>query len=1568
PGRGLAAASASLARIATLPKEFAARHASRDEPRARSLAGPRAQDANDDALARAALAFPLSPSGRIAARVLGDRAIERGDAAEAAWRLSAALDRSNADADIAFRLRASEILSGLSFSGPDPDPKTPVVFLGELSLPGRALARLPLPSKASEPFEPGARRFGTMLPTPAIPPSFRERYESRGLPKPLPFFPVLAASRLWVQTAGALYAIEPATGRISWRQPDEPKADPWRALRGADLRPAAEGARVAAVRDQDLWVFDALTGRVVLRARDVKPARELLEDAIAISSPLLADGRIYVGLARPRGDAEHVLACLSARTGEVLWSTRLATSGPFRHLGEAFVPSPPVLSGGRVYLLTNAGAIGCADARTGRALWCATYKSVPDGAKRREVIENRRATDPPVASAGRIVALPRDADELCAWNAATGEPLWSVPRERDRSLLGIAGGFLVTAGERVRALDPETGIAKSETILPAPAEAAGALAGESALVPTAAGIVRVSVRDARVLETTTWDGDGPGNLSIAAGLLFVATGDAIHARENWPGTVRRLSGPGSAFERGRLLVRRGATAEGRKALEQARIEASGPDEQAKVESEIRRADLEAGRTALAAGRCLEAAAAFQSALALAEAPESRQRILLNLADALAAAGNAAGSVAALQDALDGPEGETRERAVARMTRRLREAKASAYAPIEAKAAARRKALAKERSPEALLEVARAYPHSSAAREAVLDAARRLLESDRAEDALRMLEEAVALIPGGEADPAIAARRIEAAIQAGIPALARAPLRSLASVPPETRVPWKKGEANAAEAVEAARALLSMRLDDFDFGNAESIREAARTEVMIPNGLREDGAGDRVFVPAEGEPEAPPALFLVREESPGEGASATISRIDLDGGDPVFRREIGPWRGRGILGRDALYLWEGSEVLALDLRTGEPRWKASLQAARPPAEAGAPLRFARVRDRKGGIRALAIVHGVLVAAGEDREAAGIDPAGGRILWRKPLPAGLHPRILRGPGGAAAFLLEDRPVIVGLRAADGAQSFEQRLREGDARLTDAALIPGDRDGAVALLYGSRRLMAAVPGAKGPRFDVELPAFAERILAAPGRIVPVPSAMDAKAPKAQAFDAATGALAWESTIPTLPAARLLVNRTALFILQDAWGNSPARIRAVRLDDGRDRFHVSNSRFDRVASSALVSERHLVLAAPRATEAWVLDARTGKVRRRIEPPRGVPLESARAVEDRLLLSTPRTTLILKSIPEDRASARRIAREEDRRASPGPDADRRLSEAFALEGRPQEALEALRPILARANLPETETDRIRARVQGLRERAITPVFEDPGVPDAARPRARQRTAVYPAVRFAKPPSIDGVLSEAWPEPLSIRLTDQSGLERIHLPGIPPVPWHGPADLSAKIYFAWDDRALYFAVDVDDERHELYAHEDGVWRGDAVLIAFDPEGDGGYGFAGPGRPADVVLTQALMKQLPQPGRQTHIPPGSFAVRRKPDETGTVYESEIPWTYFRNLRGTKGTTLSANFKIMDDDGGGARQGMALSPGLGLHHEKSRFHDGFAPALFGRILLVLDPDEAREPAGR
>jgi outer membrane protein assembly factor BamB len=197
---------------------------------------------------------------------------------------------------------------------------------------------------------------------------------------------------------GNLYCLDAASGRERWRAP----------LGGAVAStPAVSGdVVVATARERTVAAVDLATGRVRWRFEAGKDLPFDWEWDYWLSSPTIADGRVYVG----SGDGK--LYALELASGRKLWE--LPTGGRVR--------SSPAVSDGVVYGGSMDGRVYAIAADTGRRLWTFETEGVSIDQKAAG-FDRRSIVSSPALSDDLLLVGSRDA-HLYAVDRKTGRQAW----------------------------------------------------------------------------------------------------------------------------------------------------------------------------------------------------------------------------------------------------------------------------------------------------------------------------------------------------------------------------------------------------------------------------------------------------------------------------------------------------------------------------------------------------------------------------------------------------------------------------------------------------------------------------------------------------------------------------------------------------------------------------------------------------------------------------------------------------------------------------------------------------------------------------------------------------------------------------------------------------------------------------------------------------------------------------------------------------------------------------------------------------------------------------------------
>ena len=246
-------------------------------------------------------------------------------------------------------------------------------------------------------------------------------------------------------------------------------------------------------------------------------------------APLAVDERLYVTIRRTAVQVELAIACIDAKTGQLLWQQPVAidleTPPDAYHRIEHELLS---FGAGAVYFATQAGLLVSLNADSGQMNWVATYPSYPLSPA--ELSHPAHAgLLPPVFDRGTLYLAPRDASHVMAYDAATGVLLWRTPKPgRINALLGIADNVLVAGGDRLWRISADSGRVHAPFGYDDPAGfgfGRGAIAGRSIFWTTREELFEVEIASGAALRRIPLEllrQSTGGNLVIADGHLLIA--------------------------------------------------------------------------------------------------------------------------------------------------------------------------------------------------------------------------------------------------------------------------------------------------------------------------------------------------------------------------------------------------------------------------------------------------------------------------------------------------------------------------------------------------------------------------------------------------------------------------------------------------------------------------------------------------------------------------------------------------------------------------------------------------------------------------------------------------------------------------------------------------------------------------------------------------------------------------------------------------------------------------------------------------------------------------------------
>lgn len=221
--------------------------------------------------------------------------------------------------------------------------------------------------------------------------------------------------------------------------------------------------------------------------------------------------------------------------------------------------------------------------------------------------------------------------------------------------------------------------------------------------------------------------------------------------------------------------------------------------------------------------------------------------------------------------------------------------------------------------------------------------------------------------------------------------------------------------------------------------------------------------------------------------------------------------------------------------------------------------------------------------------------------------------------------------------------------------------------------------------------------------------------------------------------------------------------------------------------------------------------------------------------------------------------------------------------------------------------------------------------------------------RTRPGAPVWRVRPLAAPPTLDGNLDD-WQAPL----IDAAPLAVTALV-FGAEAWQGAADLSATAWGAYDDRALYLAVAVRDDRFTQTTRGAELYLGDSLELQVDADlagdwdrrvfdADDWHIGLSPGMLTAGGAAPEAWVWRPQEGRGALVLPLAAAAR----PSGYAMEMALPWTLL-GIEAAPGLSLGLTVSVSDDDASEPAQESMVSSSA-----NRRWDD---PTTMG--ILILEP---------
>ncbi len=242
-------------------------------------------------------------------------------------------------------------------------------------------------------------------------------------------------------------------------------------------------------QDSHLVCLDRKSGKELWETspHDFSDAQLALRELRMGGSPLIVGDNLYVIVHGMKGQFEDCyVVCYAAATGQLRWATFIANSNGDNLLEAggigSYLYSDAVshlaYSAGRLFVITNLGAVASLDAYTGTIAWLNIYRTESAGGAMysfpQRIIRQIPPEDdetptapwvynPAVVQDGKVFVMPSDGHDLLVYDAASGDlvkRIWLTDLQEERdpnvpstpdlptTLLAVKGDMVYLAGER----------------------------------------------------------------------------------------------------------------------------------------------------------------------------------------------------------------------------------------------------------------------------------------------------------------------------------------------------------------------------------------------------------------------------------------------------------------------------------------------------------------------------------------------------------------------------------------------------------------------------------------------------------------------------------------------------------------------------------------------------------------------------------------------------------------------------------------------------------------------------------------------------------------------------------------------------------------------------------------------------------------------------------------------------------------------------------------------------------------------------------------------------------------
>ena len=280
---------------------------------------------------------------------------------------------------------------------------------------------------------------------------------------------------------------------------------------------------------QGIAAFDLKSGKGKWLKDDFGSVQN--QNIIPISDPVISDGLIYVLIWNSNGGQKLELACFEEVTQSLVWTSTIAQAGKSSDIiGNLEKARQEIrsfgnrvsLSGGSIYINSNAGLIARCDPRDGKPDWIHYYSNSPSpGAG--------ALGCSPIINGDLVVCMTKDSGKIFALDSQTGKVVWENTLALGIEYLGMNNESLIIRGQfSLAAIDLKKGETIWHTKISERIIGRSQMIGSSIYLAKTSGIIEFDANSGAMVNSVEWDKD------VGQPLSYLINKDSIYAISDSP--------------------------------------------------------------------------------------------------------------------------------------------------------------------------------------------------------------------------------------------------------------------------------------------------------------------------------------------------------------------------------------------------------------------------------------------------------------------------------------------------------------------------------------------------------------------------------------------------------------------------------------------------------------------------------------------------------------------------------------------------------------------------------------------------------------------------------------------------------------------------------------------------------------------------------------------------------------------------------------------------------------------------------------------------------------------------